>query len=138
MINIYVYRLTNWVFAGLFALIFIYSGIYSTNQQYPVKCYYQTHYKKACPTCGMSRGFSAIMRGKFIDAKRFNNNLIPVFCFFSIQLLLRLTVNFLLIKVNNAKSAKLILTTDILLSTVLFSWAFHNIILSVISMDKFQ
>ncbi|MGZ3751009.1 MAG: DUF2752 domain-containing protein [Mucilaginibacter sp.] len=128
------YSLVNWIFAGIFIVILIYSGIYSPNQKYPVKCYYQILYKRPCPTCGLSRGFSAIMRGEFKEASQFNQNSIPLFCFFSIQLFLRLTINCLLVRVKKPASIRPILTTDIAVTVLMFSWAFHRIILSVISL----
>ncbi|HZY39965.1 MAG TPA: DUF2752 domain-containing protein [Mucilaginibacter sp.] len=135
MINTHVYKVINWVFAGLFSLIFVYSGIYAPNQNFPVKCYYEIHYHRPCPSCGLSRGFSAIMRGDFEAAKKFNQNSIPVFCFFSVQLFLRLLISFFLIKMMKRRSFKLASAMDVALSSLMFLWAFHSIMLTIVSAD---
>lgn len=130
------YIIINWVFVGVVCFIFIYSGIYSSNKEHPVKCYYEQRFNKPCPTCGLSRGFSAMIRGKIKEVSNFNSNSIPVFCFFSIQLLLRLTINFLLIKFRKPQELKIILTTDIIFTTLIFILAFHRIILDISYRDK--
>jgi len=121
------YLLVNFIFAGIILIIFVYSGIYSPDKNdHPVKCIHEELLGSKCPTCGMSRGFSAIVRFRFIDAVEFQRNSIPVFLFFALQLLMRLLAIILVRKSNIALN--LITNVDITLSLLLFLITFRNLI----------
>jgi hypothetical protein len=125
------YLIINWIFAGLILAIFIYSGIYSPEKKnHPIKCIHEELLGGKCPTCGMSRGFSAIVRGRISDAYQFQQNSISIFIFFAVQLMMRLSSIFLLAK--SKISLKKLTSIDITISLLLFLFTFRNLIFQTI------
>ena len=125
------YLLINWIFTGIILAIFVYSVIYSPEgNKHPVNCIHQELLGGTCPTCGMSRGFSAIVRGRINDAIDYQKNSITVFVFFFIQFIFRTTSIILVLK--SRISLKIISNTDITLSLILFILTFKNLILQTI------
>jgi hypothetical protein len=121
------YLVLNLIFAGIILAIFIYSGIYSPDKNnHPIKCIHEELLGAKCPTCGMSRGFSAIVRGQINDALVYQQNSVSVFLFFLLQLVFRLTSIWLLLKTKI--QLKIITNTDITLSLLLFLLTFKNLI----------
>ena len=121
------YLLINWIFAGIILAIFVYSGVYSPEgNQHPIKCVHEELTGSKCPTCGMSRGFSAIVRGRFSDAAEYQQNSLSVFVFFFIQLIFRASAIFLLLKTKLL--VKFISNIDITVSLLLFLFTFRNLI----------
>ena len=117
----------NLIFAGIILAIFIYSGIYSPDKNnHPIKCIHEELLGAKCPTCGMSRGFSAIVRGHINDALVYQQNSVSVFLFFLLQMVFRLTSIWLLLKTKI--QLKIITNTDITLSLLLFLLTFKNLI----------
>jgi len=122
------YFIINWIFAGVILAIFIYSGIYNPDKNNPpIKCIHEELLGGKCPTCGMSRGFSAIVRGRISDASNIQKNSLIIFSFFAIQLIMRLLIILLLLK--SQFSLKLLTNCDITLSLFLFLFTFRNVIL---------
>jgi len=116
------YKLINLLFAGIFGMVFLYSGIFSAkknNYLIPSACIV-----KPCASTGLSRGFSEIMRFNFKSAKKFNNNSITIFLFFLIQFFLRL----LFVKILNKKNCITILFSDISFSILLYIYTFNGLI----------
>jgi hypothetical protein len=71
-------------------MVFIYSGIFSTDDDYyPVDCAHVSVYGEDCPTCGLSRSFSEMVRGNFSSASEYNRNGPLLFVFFVSQLFMR-------------------------------------------------
>lgn len=121
----------NGIFAGIILAIFVYSIIYKPNEnEHPIKCIHQELLGGKCPTCGMSRGFSALIRGHVDDALAFQQNCLSVFFFFGIQLVFRISIIIILIKTRI--TAKFISNIDITLSLLLFLFTFRNLILQTI------
>lgn len=86
------YKLINYIFAGIIICIFIYSGIFSSEKNsYPVHCIHEQITGISCPSCGMSRSFSCVVRGDFKEAAEWNAYGPRVFLFFFFQLLLRVS-----------------------------------------------
>ena|SRR5208283_2123111 len=124
----YAYVVFNLVFAGIIACIFIYSAIYSPDRNdHPIKCIHEVLLGSKCPTCGMSRGFSAIVRGRTEDAHQLQPNSIRVFWFFMIQWIMRIILIICLLKTHI--SVNHFVQVDIPLSVGLFLFTFGNIIL---------
>jgi len=116
------YKLINLLFAGIFGMVFLYSGIFSAqknNHPIPSACIV-----KPCASTGLSRGFSEIVRFNFTSAKKYNKNAIPVFLFFLIQFSLRIIIVFILKKLD----AKKILYSDIFISSILYFYCFYGLI----------
>ena len=121
------YLLINWIFTGIILVIFIYSAIYTPEgNNHPIKCVHEELTGSKCPTCGMSRGFSAIVRGRFSDALDYQQNSLSVFMFFFVQLILRTSAIVLLAK--SKLSVKFISNIDITVSLLLFLFTFRNLI----------
>jgi hypothetical protein len=121
------YLTINYIFAGIIICIFIYSAIYSPyGTSHPLKCVHEELLGSKCPTCGMSRGFSAIVRFKFSDAINLQPNSIAVFLFFILQLCMRM-LSIVLVR-KSTISLKIITNTDITLSLLLFLLTFKNLI----------
>ena len=86
------YQIINYILAGIIVCIFIYSGIFSsTKDNYPVHCVHEQLTGMSCPSCGMSRSFSCIVRGELKEAIEWNTYGPRVFLFFVFQLLLRIS-----------------------------------------------
>ncbi len=121
------YLLINYIFIVTIFAIFIYSGLYGDGQNNnPVNCIHEELLGAKCPTCGLSRGFSAIVRFHFTEAVEFQRNSIPIFLFFAIELFMRLLSIALVCK--SKVSLKTITNIDITLSLLLFIVTFHNLI----------
>lgn len=121
------YILINSIFAGIIILIMIYSGIFSAKgNEHPVKCIHQQITGKECQSCGISRGFSEIVRLHFKEAQNYNKNSMPVFLFFAIQLILRFFFSLFYLKFLS--SGKKIIISDAIVSLVLFLICFQNLI----------
>ncbi len=122
--NIFVknYKIINLLFAGIFGMVFLYSGIFSAqknNHPIPSACIV-----KPCASTGLSRGFSEIMRLNFNSAQKYNKNSIPIFIFFLFQLILRL----ILAKILNKRNIKTILFSDIAFSVLLYIYSFSGLV----------
>ena len=121
------YFLVNLIFAILLVIIFVYSGIFDPKQdKYFIKCIHTELLGRKCSTCGMSHGFSSILRGNINDALKFQPNSVPIFEFFAIQLSMRLLLIFLLKKSDIAYSY--LTNIDITLTLLLFIFFFKNLI----------
>ena len=119
-----IYLIINLVLAGIFGLIFLYSAFYNTlKDKNKVQCYYQKKYGTPCPTCGISRDFSMIIKGDIV----MNKNSLQLFGFFSFQLFMRIGLGIYLCKVKNCSIAK-VLAFDVMVSTFLLTVAVHNIV----------
>lgn len=101
----------------------IYSGIFSEQNQHPIK---SAHTEKVIST-GLSRAFSEIVRFNFDRATELNSYSIKLFLFFFIQGILRLFFSLLMFR--NMFSKKHLVKLDILLSVFLFLWSFGPFII---------
>ena len=134
--------------------VFIYSGLFGTGYyDYPVECAHVSLYGEDCPTCGLSRSFSELIRGNLNESLRYNKNGPLIFVFFASQLILRTIAGILLfhwdrIKGNqhlvatqpvikgsrvpvSSKTAKKINTlvvSDAVVSMTLFLFCFRNLL----------
>jgi hypothetical protein len=125
------YKILNYVFAGMILAIFFYSVLFSpTEKNYPIKCIHKELLGAPCPSCGLSRGFSAIMHFNLSMANQIQPNSLAIFSFFLIQLWLRISFIFL---TNWQKiPLKTLTSIDIALSTLLFFWFFRHLILQTL------
>ncbi|MBI9068057.1 MAG: DUF2752 domain-containing protein [Salinivirgaceae bacterium] len=119
------YVIINLIFAGIIILIIIYSGIFSaTGILHPIK----SIQKQEVVSTGLSRAFSEIVRFNFSKAIEYNPFSISIFLFFFIQLFLRLSFSYLLLSTPISK--KLLIYSDVLVSVLLFLWAFSKFIIN--------
>lgn len=118
------YLIFNLINAGIIVLIILYSGIFSASGiSHPIKSQY-TH---QVVSTGLSRAFSEIVRLNFDIARAFNPYSIKIFLFFFIQLFMRIGISIMLL--SRHISEKVLVYSDILISVLLFLWAFSKFIL---------
>ncbi|MGE4288742.1 MAG: hypothetical protein AB7E36_08645 [Salinivirgaceae bacterium] len=114
-----VYHKINIIIAGVIVLMLVYSGIFSASGRvHPIP----SMYKQTVVSTGLSRAFSEIVRGNWHQALSFNAFSLRIFTFFAAQLFLRLLISFLLFR--KMFSENTLLFSDILISVLLFLWAF--------------
>lgn len=115
------YLIINAVLAGIIILIFLYSAFFSPgDNQYPVKCIHEQLSGQSCPSCGLSRSFSSIMRGDLQAAEAYNEYGMRVFLFFLFHLVMRLSnIVYLLGKPMHIKNLVIIDSTIAILSFIL-------------------
>ena len=119
------YPKINLIFAGIILCIFIYSGIFSPEKaNHPIPSGYTLLTGKPTKSTGLSRAFSAIMQLEFNKALRNNKESLKVFSFFIIQLLFRFLFTLMYFRWKNRK----VITTDIILSVLLFIYCFEGFI----------
>lgn len=92
-----------------------------------VPCIHEIRTGQPCPTCGLSRSFSAIIRFDAHQATQWNPFSPHLFLFFFLQWILRIA--FMLSAHLLKQYEKRIAFTDILLSTCMFLAAFSPLIL---------
>jgi len=86
------YLAINAIFAGIIILVFIYSGFFNPEKsEYPLRCIHEQVTGEPCPSCGLSRSFSSIIRGNLDQALMYNEYGMRIFLFFLLQLVMRIS-----------------------------------------------
>jgi hypothetical protein len=107
-----------------------YSGIFSPEtDNYPVACIHEKLTGEQCASCGLSHGFSLILRGRISEANQWNLYSIRVFLFFALQFIMRITFSFLYAK--HPGISKQLIIMDSLGSGVMFLLVFWPFIKSI-------
>lgn len=129
------YQIINLSLAGIILCIFVYSGLFSPEEsKHPIPSFYTQITNKNSPSTGLSRSFSAIIRGDIQLARTFNSTGPQLFLFFLTQLVFRI-VSILLIK-KNSPLLKPYVVTDIILSILGFYLAFKPFIFFTLELFK--
>jgi len=124
------YLIINLILAGVILLIMAYSGIFSPEtDNYPVACIHEKLTGEQCISCGLSHGFSLILRGKINEAYNWNLYSTRVFLFFVLQFVMRITFSVLYSK--HPGITKQLIIMDSLGSTVMFLLVFCPFIKSI-------
>lgn len=121
------YRIINIIFAGVIGLVFIYSCLFLPDGgKHLIPSFYTDITGNVSPSLGLSRAFSALVRGNLALANQFNPHALNIFLFFCFQFLFRL-ISF---KVDRFKyiSRENWIFVDIVLSISLFLIAFYPLI----------
>lgn len=121
------YRIINIIFAGVIGLVFIYSCLFLPDGgQHLIPSFYTDITGNSSPSLGLSRAFSALVRGDVVLAIQFNPHAIKIFVFFCFQFLFRL----ISLKVDRMTfiSKKQWIRTDIVLTIGLFLVVFYPLI----------
>jgi hypothetical protein len=109
-------------------LVMLYSGIFSySRNDYPVHCIHETITGQPCPSCGLSRSFSAMVRGRYDLAVTFNPNGVPVFIFFMGQFFMRIIFSFAYVRFSAGRKG--IIWSDVVLSVLFFIGSFRGLML---------
>lgn len=123
------YLKINAIIAGVIVLMLLYSGIFSADGwTHPIP----SMYNQTVVSTGLSRAFSEIVRGNWQQALSFNAYSLRIFSFFIGQLFLRLLFSLLLFR--KMFSENTLLFSDILISVLLFLWAFTEFVIAQFSM----
>ena len=131
----YNYKIVNYILAGIILCIFLYSALFSPEGgKHPVPSFYTQLTGEVSPSTGLSRSFSAIVRGDFDLANNFNPIGLQIFLFFAIQFCFRITT-ILLIKAPQTLIKPYIIA-DILLSIFGFYLTFKPLILFTIKLFR--
>jgi hypothetical protein len=89
----HVYQTINIVLASCIILIFIYSAVFSPDRsRHPIPSVHTLITGEPTASTGLSRGFSAIMRFRFDEARNYNIYSIRIFLFFLIQFFVRIVI----------------------------------------------
>jgi len=121
------YFFLNFIIWGIALMILSYSLFFNPEKQnYPVHslCDKYKVPEKKCISKGLSRSFSYIIRFEFDKAKKMNKLAIPLFIFFLAQFTGRSLLFF-------AKENKKIILADVIISSLMFLWAFYPFIVNL-------
>ena len=121
------YRIINIIFAGVIGLVFIYSCLFLPDGgKHLIPSFYTDITGNTSPSLGLSRAFSALVRGQFGLASQFNPHALNIFAFFCFQFLFRL----ISLKVDSMSfvNRKTWIRIDIVVSISLFLMAFYPLI----------
>jgi hypothetical protein len=120
------YQIINFIFAGIVACIMLYSGFFSDiRANHPIPCIHEKLTGKQCPSCGISRSFSAIVRGKWDEADVYNPNGKRVFVFFALQFLMRIVISLWIIRFP--LTVQYTWKVDALVSLLMFVYCFWGL-----------
>jgi len=122
------YRIINIIFAGVIGLVFIYSCLFLPEEgNHLIPSFYTDLTGETSPSLGLSRAFSALVRGQIGLANQFNPHALNIFAFFSFQFIFRLLS--LGIDKMPFLNKQTWIFVDVLLSILLFALAFRPMIL---------
>jgi len=118
------YRIINIIFAGVIGLVFIYSCLFlPENGSHIIPSFYTDITGHSSPSLGLSRAFSALVRGDIALANQFNPHAHNIFLFFCFQFIFRM-VSLKVDKVSFIKR-KTWICIDVVLSISLFLIVFY-------------
>jgi heme/copper-type cytochrome/quinol oxidase subunit 4 len=120
------YQTVNILFAVLILIVFLYSLLYPPSGGHPVPSVYTLLSGDPSPTAGLSRSFSALIRGEWTLARELSPYGILLFLFLLIQLVMRVTA-FLILK-KRSFPQRMILKMDIILSVSLFLLCYGRLV----------
>lgn len=127
MKNLDSYRIINIIFAGIIGLVFIYSCLFLPEDgRHIIPSFYTDITGNASPSLGLSRAFSALVRGDVALANQFNPYALTIFLFFCFQFLFRL----ISLKVDSFSfiNKRIWIRIDIVLLALSFLIAFYPLI----------
>ncbi len=123
-VGVQAYLIANLAFATSVLLVFAYAGVFHPlTGSHPLPCVFTMATGVDCPSCGLSRAFSFIIRGQFSAARALNPHGGPIFLFFLVQLLMRGLTSLYLIR--GWMNHQIVLTIDLILAVLLFVLAFY-------------
>ena len=119
------YPKINLILAGIILSVLVYSGVFSPEKaNHPIPSGYTILTGETTKSTGLSRAFSAIMQLEFNKALRYNKESLKVFSFFIVQLFFRFLFTLIYARWKNRR----LITTDIILSVLLFIYCFKGFI----------
>ncbi len=114
-------------------MIMLYSGIFSAEKaNHPVSSVYTRVTGEETISTGLSRSFSAIVRGEWRQARNYNPHGIRIFIFFASQLLIRISL--MLFFKQAEKRKKTVIIWDSIISVALYLVCFYPFIAYTVNM----
>lgn len=77
-----------------------------------------------CPSCGLSHGFSLILRGRIDEALLWNHYTLRIFMFFALQLVLRVALSFMWVRLPGGAERDSLVVADTVVTILMFLIAF--------------
>ncbi len=115
----------NSVFAGIIMIVFFYSGFFDPEKDnYPLVCIHEKVTGQPCPSCGMSRSFSCLIRGEPEKAVMFNEYGPRVFLFFLFHLVMR--ISNIVVVLRKPQFIRELILIDSVLAVITFILAFRQ------------
>ena len=131
----YNYKIINSILAGIILCIFLYSALFSTDGvNHPIPSFYTQLTGSDSPSTGLSRSFSAIIRGDIDLGHQFNPFGLQIFLFFVIQFCYRLATA--VVMKSPQTFIKRYIFIDISISIIGFYLAFRPLILFTLKLFK--
>lgn len=121
------YLILNVVFIALILGIFLYCSFLHSFEEH-ITCIHHKYLGIDCPSCGLTRSFSALLHHDFQSALEWNKFGYRIFLFFIIQLGLRSL--FLISVFFQTIQMKIVMKADWIISSVLFLVCFFPFIIS--------
>ena len=124
------YYIINLSLAGILMMVFIYSGLFSANEDnHPIPSFYERITGEPAPSSGLSRSFSEIVRGNLDAAIGYNSDSLLIFSYFLIQFIQRIFVSLLLYR--QIPQIQYLFTADLAISILLFLFCFKGQLLAM-------
>ena len=128
------YHIVNLFFTMAILIVFAYFGIFSPEKNnYPVVCLHEKLTGQPCISCGLSHGFSLIMRGKIDEAKQWNPYAFRVFLFFVAQFIFR--IKFTIISIKQPDIRKQLIIYDSIASLLVFLISFLPFMTNIVKIS---
>lgn len=121
------YILINTIFIVLIISIFLYCYFINSLTEH-VDCIHHTYLGIDCPSCGLTRSFSALLHNDSQTALEWNRYGRQIFLFFFLQLIMRIL--FLALSYFKRNNLKIVLKVDWIFSSLLFMVSFYPFIVS--------
>lgn len=124
------YIILNVIFLIIISGIFLYCYFVNSLQE-NISCVHHKYLGIDCPSCGLTRSFSAILHHNTQSALEWNKYGFQIFIFFTVQLVFRIIF---LLSVMLKGNLKIIAKADWIISSVLFLVCFYPFIFSTFYM----
>jgi len=125
------YQIINFSFLVVLFFVVFYSLVFGVgNIDYPVSCAFKNIADIECPSCGMSRSFTAALHGHFKLAYCYNNSGVLILFFVLTQIVARV---FMLFIESKKRVTSLVVKLDVTLSLLFFTVAFFPLVKNWVS-----
>lgn len=121
------YFLINFIFVIIIGVVLCYSYFFYPNNQ-PVNCVYKLQIGLNCPSCGLSRAFSAFSHLKWAEGKAYNPNALLCFYFFLSQFIFRSLILYT-IAIYKKNIRPFFIWTESTITIILFIFTFNKFLL---------
>jgi hypothetical protein len=121
------YLIINVIFLCLIGVIFGYSYFFYPND-HPVSCEFKRVTGKDCPSCGLSRAYSAYTRGEIDAGRKYNSYSIYSFIFLLVQFIFRGGI-LVAMTIKKKEFGMKWIKMDVILTSLTFALCFYKFLL---------